>query len=136
MVEFIAHQLIKVVSEHKVLKLGQLHAHDLLLDLVENIVRFTSLQIAFHVHPLLKLCGYQKDVFVMASLVSQELLLTELKQVCLMVEDPVFVLITDSNDLVVFLENQLRTLDLSFFVEVWEDEQLVKGLLPSELGNV
>ena len=51
-------------------------------------------------------------------------------------ENFVLILIGDLNNLVVLLEHELRTLDLSMLVKVWQYEHFIEGLLASELRHI
>lgn len=53
--ELISHELFKIIIENEVLELGELHGHDLLLYLAQDVVCFTRIQVALHVHFLTEL---------------------------------------------------------------------------------
>ena len=122
LVELFTHELIEVVGEHEVLELGELHRHDLLLDLVQDVVRFTRVQVALHIHSLLQLRRDQQEVLIVTVTVGQELLLAKLQQISFLVENLVFVLVRYLYHLVVFFQNQLRPFDLTVTIEVGQNK--------------
>lgn len=52
LVELLSDKLVEIVVQNEVLKFGQLHRHELLLNLVQDEVCFTCLQITIHVDSL------------------------------------------------------------------------------------
>jgi hypothetical protein len=72
----------------------------------------------------------------MAFFVGQELLMTKLDDISLVLVDIVLVLVNNLYDLIVLLKHHLRALDLSLLIKIRENEQLVKGNSSSELGHI
>jgi len=78
LIEFRSQKSLKVIIEYKVLKLSQLHGHQLLLNLFVDIVGFRIFEIGFHVNFLFKLRTDQQDELFMGVGVNQELLVAKL----------------------------------------------------------
>ena len=72
----------------------------------------------------------------MTVLVSEEFLITKLKHFRLTLEYPVMVLVCNFNHLIIFLENELRSFDLTLLIEVRQNKQFVERLFSLELGHL
>lgn len=134
--ELLSHESIEVIVEHEVLKLGQLHRENLLLDLVEDVVGLTVLKVAVHIDSLSELATDDKNELIMAVLVGEELLVTILKHLRVVLEDVVDLLVLHVDHLTILLKDELRTLDAASLVEVWEDELIIKTDESSGLEGV
>lgn len=99
LVEFFPHKLVEIVVQDKVLEFGQLHGHVLLLDLVQDVVCFTCLQISVHVDSLSQLRSSDQNVLLMIVFVEKILLVTELEHFGLLVVQIVDLLILKIDDL-------------------------------------
>lgn len=121
LVEFCSHELLKVIIENEVFKLGELLRHDLLLDLVHDVVGLVVLKVALHVHFLSELRAGNEDVFVVVESIGQEFLMSESHQISLLVENVILVLVFEQDDLVVFFQDELRAFDVSRLIEEWND---------------
>ena len=102
LVEFFLHKLVKIVREHVILILCQLHRHHFFLDFAEDVIGLARLKVSFHVHFLLKLSCDEDEVLIVALIVRKELELSKLEHFGFVVIDLVLILIGDFDDLVVF----------------------------------
>ena len=102
LVELLSHKSIEVIVEDEVLELSELLGHELLLDLVHDVVGFVVFEVALHEHLLSQLARCNKNILVMVESVRQELLVTESHQVSLLMVNVILVLVFQQNYLVVF----------------------------------
>ena len=72
----------------------------------------------------------------MTLFVSEELLLTELEHLRLMMENLILILIRYLNHLIILLQDQLRAFNLPSFIKVRKNEKFVKRLLTAELCDI
>jgi len=68
--------------------------------------------------------------------VSEELLLSELEHLRLMMENLILILIRYLNYLIILLQDQLRAFNLPSFIKVRKNEKFVKRLLTAELCDI
>jgi hypothetical protein len=101
LVELCSHELVEVVVKNEVLELGELLGHELLLDLVHDVVGLVVLEVTLHEHVLPQLARGNKHILVMIEGVSQELLVTESHKVCLLMVNVILVLVLHQNHLFV-----------------------------------
>ena len=100
--------------------------HELLLDLVHDIVSLVVLKITLHNDFLSELARSDKDVFIVVVGVGQELLVTECHKVCFLMVNIILVLVSELNDLVILSQNELRSFHDSSLVEVWDNQEVVE----------
>ena len=134
LVELLSHESIEVIVEDEVLELGQLLGEKLLLDLVEHIVSLVVLKVTLHVDLLLELSRHHQDILLVIILVGEELLVTELEHLRVLVVDVVDVLVKQVDGLLVLLQDELGSLDLTLLVQIWNDEDLIKSGPPDSLS--
>ena len=65
LVELFPHESVKVIVEHKVLKLSQLLGEQFLLDLIQDVVSLVVFKVSSHVNFLLELHRDYQDIFIM-----------------------------------------------------------------------
>ena len=102
LIEFRSKQSFEVIIQHKVLKLSKLHGHQLLLNLSMDVVGLGIFEITLHVNLLFKLGTDQKDELFVSVGVDQELLITELEEIGVLMIDvrDVLIFYVDTNEII------------------------------------